>query len=66
MLPDSPTVYNEWKRLVVALDVRGVKVHDAKLVAAMTVHRVPKILTFNTDDFARYAIEAVHPASLVT
>ncbi len=48
------------------LDVRGVKVHDAKLVAAMSVHRVPKILPFNTDDFARYAIEAVHPSSLVT
>jgi hypothetical protein len=51
---------------VATLDVRGVKVHDAKLVAAMSVHRVPKILPFNTDDFARYAIEAVHPSSLVT
>jgi len=65
LLRDSAAVYSEWKRLVVAQDVRGVKVHDAKLVATMSVHRIPKILTFNTDDFSRYPVEAVHPSSLV-
>ena len=65
LLPDSPAVYGEWKRLVVAQDVRGVNVHDAKLVATMSVHRIPKILTFNTDDFGRYPVEAVHPSTLV-
>ncbi len=62
-LPDSPAIYGEWKRLVVVL---GVKVHDAKLVAAMNVQGIPEILTFNTDDFARYGIEAVHPSSLLS
>lgn len=32
VLPDSPAVYAEWKRLVVQHGVLGSKVHDAKLV----------------------------------
>ena len=66
LLPDSPAVYEEWKRLVVRHNVLGSKVHDAKLVAVMNVHRVPRILTFNTADFARYPIEALHPGSLLS
>ena len=66
VLPDSPAVYNEWKRLVVRHGVMGVKVHDAKLVAMMNVHGIRRILTFNTDDFLRYGVEAVHPSSLLT
>jgi len=64
ILPDSPAVYSEWKRLVVQHGVLGSKVHDAKLVATMNVHGVRRILTFNTGDFARYDIEAVHPSSV--
>jgi predicted nucleic acid-binding protein len=66
VLPDAPAVYSEWKRLVVQHGVMGVKVHDAKLVAMMKVHGVRRILTFNTDDFLRYGVEAVHPSSLLT
>src|SRR5580698_4346214 len=40
ILPDTPKVYEEWKRLVFAHNVRGIKVHDAKLVATMNVHGV--------------------------
>jgi len=65
LLPDSPAIYGEWKRLVVEHGVLGSKVHDTKLVAAMNVHGVRRILTFNTDDFARYEIEALNPASLL-
>ena len=65
VLPDSPAVYEEWKRLVVAHSVLGTKVHDAKLVATMNVHGLVRILTFDVDDFARYDIEAIHPAALV-
>src|SRR5690349_21860857 len=61
LLPDSAAIYEEWKRLVVTHNVLGSKVHDARLVAAMNVHRVRRILTFNTADFARYEIEALHP-----
>src|SRR5947209_2858809 len=61
ILPDSPAVYPEWKRLVLGHAVLGIKVHDAKLVATMNIHGIRRILTFNTEDFARYDIEAVHP-----
>jgi predicted nucleic acid-binding protein len=44
----------------------GSKVHDAKLVATMKVHGIGRILTFDTEDFARYDIEAIHPASLLS
>jgi len=62
LLPDSPAVYLEWKRLVALHAVSGAKVHDAKLVAAMNVHGVSRILTFNIADFARYDVEAIDPA----
>jgi len=67
VLPDSPAVYPQWRQLVVLCDVSGVQVHDARLVAAMTVHSVTHILTFNVTDFMRYAplgIVAVDPLTL--
>jgi predicted nucleic acid-binding protein len=66
LMPDSPAAYREWKRLVVEYGVLGSKVHDTKLVAAMNVHGVRRILTFNTGDFARYEVEAIHPAVLLS
>ena len=67
LLPDNPAVYGRWRRLVVAFNVSGVQVHDARLVAAMMVAGVTHILTFNTGDFRRYApagIVAIDPASV--
>ncbi len=64
-LPDSEAVHTQWRRLVVDYRVSGVQVHDARLVAAMLVHRLTHILTFNTSDFARYAeITVVHPTAV--
>ena len=51
VLADVPAVYPQWRQLVVAFGVSGVQVHDARLVAAMTVHGVSHILTFNVADF---------------
>jgi predicted nucleic acid-binding protein len=65
LLPDSPAVYEEWKRLVASYAVIGAKVHDARLVAVMSVHGVRRILTFNTGDFARFEIEALHPSAIL-
>lgn len=63
VLVESIDVYNEWKRLVRVLGVSGVKVHDARLVAAMNVHGVGRILTFNAQDFSRYReIQTIVPA----
>jgi len=66
LLPDSPTVYPEWRRLVVTYGVSGVQVHDARLVAAMISYGVTHILTFNTADFARYATEGIVAVDPVT
>jgi predicted nucleic acid-binding protein len=59
VLPDSPMIYGEWRRLVAHLEVSGVQVHDARLVAAMKIHGINRILTFNTSDFYRYKGESV-------
>lgn len=66
VLPDSQAVYPEWKQLVVRHGVLGSKVHDARLVATMNIHGIRRILTFNTEDFTRYDIDAIHPSSLLT
>ncbi len=67
VLQDVPAVYPQWRQLVVAFGVSGVQVHDARLVAAMRIHSVTHILTFNVIDFVRYAalgIVAVDPLTL--
>lgn len=65
LLPDSEAVYRQWRRIVVQLSVTGVQVHDARLAAAMLVHGVGHILTFNVSDFARFdGITALHPESV--
>jgi hypothetical protein len=56
----------EWQRLVVQHDVKGRNAHDARLVAAMNVHGVGHILTFNITDFTRYpGIIVLDPRSYV-
>jgi predicted nucleic acid-binding protein len=65
LLPDTPPIYAEWKSLVVRHSVVGAKVHDARLVAAMNVHGVRRLLTLNAGDFTRYGIEVVQPAELL-
>jgi predicted nucleic acid-binding protein len=65
LLPDSEAVYREWRRIVVQYRVMGVQVHDARLAAAMYVHRVGHILTLNVSDFTRFSgLVAVHPDTL--
>ncbi|MEG4808362.1 PIN domain-containing protein [Microcoleus sp. F8-D3] len=65
LLLDTEAIYPEWERLVITYKVIGVNVHDARLVAAMLVHGLTHILTFNFTDFARYSeITAVNPPSL--
>lgn len=62
LLPDIPSVYIEWERLVTSHQVVGKNAYDARLVAAMAVHGITHLLTFNTQDFARYAgVAALDP-----
>jgi predicted nucleic acid-binding protein len=65
-LADDGKVFAEWRRLVAVHQVRGVQVHDARLVASMIVHEVPQILALNVADFSRFPeVQAVHPATLL-
>jgi len=62
LLPDQEEIYLQWENLVTTYQVKGVNVHDAKLVAGMLVHDLTHILTFNINDFKRYQnIKPVHP-----
>lgn len=62
LLPDNERVYSLWRQLVLANRVRGVQVHDARLVAVMQAYGVTHILTLNQPDFSRYSnIRVVHP-----
>ncbi len=53
-MPNNEAVHREWRRLVVLHEVKGVKVHDARLVASMRIHSIRHIVTFNEADFRRY------------
>ena len=66
LLPDIPSIYSIWKTLLVEQDVSGVQVHDARLVATMKAHGVIGLLTFNVNDFRRYAgIDLQDPQGVV-
>jgi len=61
---DNAEVYAKWRALVRIVGVSGAQVYDARIAAAMLAHNITHILTFNTDDFNRYAswgITAVNP-----
>lgn len=61
LLPDTPDIWPEWKRLVLLYPPQGKAVHDARHAAAMKVHNLSHILTFNTKDFNRYSPEGIVP-----
>ncbi|HEV3255492.1 MAG TPA: type II toxin-antitoxin system VapC family toxin [Gemmataceae bacterium] len=64
-LPDSAGLYLDWERLVTLHQVTGKNAHDARLVAAMSVHGLTHLLTFNTADFARFpGVTALDPAAV--
>ncbi|HJQ70905.1 MAG TPA: PIN domain-containing protein [Blastocatellia bacterium] len=65
LIPDTPAIYGEWKRLVFAHSVSGRQVHDARIAVAMNVQGITHLLTFNKDDFKRFTgIVAVSPLEL--
>lgn len=55
LLPENERVFDEWKSLVAKYKVSGKPAHDARIVAAMTVHKIENILTLNPGDFKRYS-----------
>ena len=51
---DIPAIYPAWVALVSGFGVSGRNAHDARLVAAMQVHGLTHLLTFNAAHFRRY------------
>jgi hypothetical protein len=67
LLPETANVYLEWRRLVIAHQIVGKNAHDSRIVAAMAVHGLSHILTFNTGHFSRFpGVTALDPASVVS
>jgi predicted nucleic acid-binding protein len=67
LLEDTPAILPEWERLVTSYAVLGKNAHDARLVAAMLVHGVTHLLTFNDQDFRRFAaITVLTPAAVLS
>jgi predicted nucleic acid-binding protein len=67
LLPDTAAIYPQWERLVLTHQAAGKTAHDARLVAAMAVHGMTHLLTFNTQDFARYpVITALDPVAVAS
>lgn len=65
-LEETPAVFVEWEKLVVLHSIVGKNVHDTRLVAAMMVHGITHLLTFNKQDFQRYTnITVLTPADVM-
>jgi len=65
LLPDRPAILDVWRQLVVRHNVKGRTAREARLVAAMLVHQVDVILTFNIADFVQYpTIRVLDPAAV--
>lgn len=66
LLPDTPAIYDAWKKIVSDYKVQGVKVYDARLVATMKIYAIESLLTFNAADFKRYkGMMALDPSSVL-
>ena len=64
LLADGEAVYREWRRIVTQYDILGVQPHDARLAAAMYVHRIGHIFALNVSDFIGFpGLTALHPNS---
>ncbi|HXG91093.1 MAG TPA: type II toxin-antitoxin system VapC family toxin [Blastocatellia bacterium] len=63
---DTAAIYSEWRRIVKHYSVKGKQAHDARIVAAMKVHAITHLLTFNSGDFKRYPeITAAEPKDII-
>jgi predicted nucleic acid-binding protein len=64
LLPDREELLTHWHALVRTLGIRGLRSHDARLVAAMQSYGITRLLTFDASDFKGFAITLIDPASL--
>ena len=66
LLPEANMAYQYWRQLLVQYKVRGVQVHDARLVATMLANGSRHMLTLNVSHFTRFSeIVAIHPRAVL-
>src|SRR5665213_307371 len=58
-MPETAAAEPIFKDILIRQRVRGVQVHDARLVALMMANGVEEILTFDRKDFRRYGAVTV-------
>ncbi len=64
VLPDPPGLFGEWRRLVALHDCKGKPAHDARVAAALSLHGLTHLVTFNRADFARFPhVVVIDPAA---
>jgi len=64
LLPDREELLTHWHALVRTFGIKGLKSHDARLVAAMQSYGITRLLTFDADDFKGFAVTLIDPVSL--
>jgi predicted nucleic acid-binding protein len=65
LLPETPDIYPQWRRLVDRYDAKGRQVYDARLVAVMMANSVTHLVTMNPTHFRRFTeIRVVDPGAL--
>jgi predicted nucleic acid-binding protein len=65
-LSETDAFFTEWEKLVATYSIIGKNAHDTRLVAAMVVHGITHLLTFNKQDFQRFAnIIVLTPADVM-
>jgi predicted nucleic acid-binding protein len=63
---ETRAFFPEWEKLMNLHAVVGKNAHDTRLVAAMVVHGITHLLTFNKQDFQRFTnITVLSPADVV-
>lgn len=55
LLSETNHVYATWEGLIAKYAIHGKQAHDARLVAIMIEHHVPRLFTFNDADFKQFS-----------
>lgn len=66
VLDPGPTAIEKLGKLVSETGVRGGNIFDAWLAAQMQACGIPTICTYNTGDFARFAVGVVTPEQVLS
>ena len=66
LLEDNPEIFSNWLNLVNTKQIKGKRIHDARLVAVMLTYGISHLLTFNPKDFNSITeVTVVHPQTII-